>query len=275
MSSVAHNSWSEQQPPELEPNAPIRILIAETDGVSRGLIRSILKGESDITVRFTDSSDLLSSMQASDPDLVIVEMHTSTIERAASWEALGVQSPPATIVTSYDASSLTPFASTVADLLIKPFNVEQFQNAIEVAKSKITRARNASNINEHRGAHLDRRVERGRFLQRLAAESEGTIVLLKVKDILWLQSFRNHIRVHSIDASHLVRYTMKNIQAVLDPNHFLRVHRNVIVNLNHVTEFHLPTVGNMFVKLDTGACLPLRRASRASLRKILKQHTLL
>jgi DNA-binding LytR/AlgR family response regulator len=60
----------------------------------------------------------------------------------------------------------------------------------------------------------------------------------------------------------------------LDPNHFLRVHRNVIVNLNHVTEFHLPTAGNMFVKLDNGACLPLRRANRGSLRKALKQHPL-
>jgi two-component system, LytTR family, response regulator len=112
-------------------------------------------------------------------------------------------------------------------------------------------------------------------LQRLAVESEGRIVLLKTGDVLWLQSFGNQIRVHSGSSTYLVRYTMKKLQALLDPRHFLRVHRNAIVNLDHVIEFFLPTAGNMFVKLDNGTCLPLRKANRASLRKLLKQHLLI
>jgi DNA-binding LytR/AlgR family response regulator len=48
------------------------------------------------------------------------------------------------------------------------------------------------------------------------------------------------------------------------------VHRNAIVNLDHVEEFHLPPNGNMFVKLNDGLCLPLRKANRALLRKLLK-----
>jgi two-component system LytT family response regulator len=63
---------------------------------------------------------------------------------------------------------------------------------------------------------------------------------------------------------------MKNLQAVLDPNRFLRVHRNAIVNLDHVDEFYLPPSGNMFVKLNSGVSLPLRRANRAALRRVLK-----
>ena len=74
------------------------------------------------------------------PDLVILDMQTNAIRRTANWEALGVKTSPATTVTSYDASSLMPFASA-ADLLIKPFNVEQFQDAIETARLKVNRAR--------------------------------------------------------------------------------------------------------------------------------------
>ena len=65
------------------------------------------------------------------------------------------------------------------------------------------------------------------------------------------------------------RQSMKNLQALLDPNRFFRVHRNAIVNLDHVEEFHLPPNGNMFVKLNDGLCLPLRKANRALLRKLL------
>jgi DNA-binding LytR/AlgR family response regulator len=63
---------------------------------------------------------------------------------------------------------------------------------------------------------------------------------------------------------------MKTLQSQLDPKRFLRVHRNAMVNLDRVTEFYLPPEGNMFVTLNTGVSLPLRRHNRSSLRKRLK-----
>jgi len=98
------------------------------------------------------------------------------------------------------------------------------------------------------------------------------IVLVKVDDIRWMQASGNHIRLHVSQASYLIRQSLKNLQALLDPTRFLRVHRNAIVNLDHVEEFHLPPNGNMFVKLNDGLCLPLRKANRALLRKLLKRH---
>jgi hypothetical protein len=106
-------------------------------------------------------------------------MQTSAIRRAANWEALGVKSPPATIVTPYDASSIMPFASAAADLLIKPFNVEEFQDAIEAARLKIIRARPALNQIHAHEDNQEPLPEKRPCLQRLAAKSDGSIVLLK------------------------------------------------------------------------------------------------
>jgi two-component system, LytTR family, response regulator len=92
---------------------------------------------------------------------------------------------------------------------------------------------------------------------------------------LWLQSLGNYLRVHTANAEHTVRNTMTKVHPRLDPSLFVRIHRNAVVNLDHVVEFFLPATGNMFVKLDNGACLPLRRSSRAPLRKFLKQHPLM
>ena len=233
----------------------------------------MLESEPDVLVQCIDNSDLLSKIQEANPDLVILDVHTTAIRHARSWEALGVKSPTATIVTSYNASSLVPFASGEADLLIKPFSVDQFENAVHAARSKILRMRITSQLREHNGSQ-NNTPPRRQFLHRLAAESEGSIVLLKVQDILWFQSFGNHIRLHSAGATHLLRQTMKNLQSLLDPLHFLRVHRNAIVNLDHVLEFYLPRTGNMFVKLDNGISLPLRSANRAFLRKRLREHLL-
>ncbi len=253
--------------------APIRVLVAEPDTVSRRLICSVLESESDTQVLCAESSRLLPSIQEFEPDLAILDINATDIRKVFAWESDIRQSSTSTIVTGYDAASLKRFSSVAASLLVKPFDVDQLQIALDTAKSKIIRARTELASS---GPSIDQpqSQERPHFLKRVAAESGETIVLINVSDILWLQSFGNHIRLHVRGANHLVRQTLKNFQTMLNPNHFLRVHRNAIVNLDHVHEFFLPPEGNMYVKLDNGTCLPLRRANRALLRKTLKNHFL-
>jgi two-component system, LytTR family, response regulator len=247
---------------------PIRVLVAEPDAVSRRLICSLLECESGITVTCVDDSRLVSSIQENAPDLVILDAHIAAIRRAPNWEAVGVKRAPATIVTAYDSSAVSAFASSATEFLVKPFDAERFEAALDRARSIIAGARMELEVEEP--SDLEQQQPARRFLQRLAVELNEKIVLVRVDDIRWMQSSGNHIRLHVGKTSHLIRQSLKNLQALLDPNRFLRVHRNAIVNLDHVEEFHLPPNGNMFVKLNDGLCLPLRKANRALLRKRLK-----
>lgn len=219
-----------------------------------------------MTVTCVDDSRLVSSIQESAPDLVILDVHTSAIRRAPSWEAVGIKRAPATIVTAYDPSAVSTFASSAIDLLVKPFDAERFEATLERAKSRIARTRMEPKV-ERSSYHEENRVH---SLQRLAVEVNENIVLVKIVDIRWIQSSGNYVRLHLGKTSHLFRQSMKNLQVLLDSNRFLRVHRNAIVNLDHVEEFHLPLNGNMFVKLNDGLCLPIRKGNRAMLRRLLK-----
>jgi two-component system LytT family response regulator len=248
---------------------PIRVLVSEPDAVSRRLICSLLECESGMTVTCVDDSRLVSLIEESAPDLVILDVHTPAISRAPSWEAVGIKCAPATIVTAYDPSAVSAFASSAIDFLVKPFDAERLESALDLARSRIAGARMELELEERSSDQEQPRPAR-HFLQRLAVEANEKIVLVRVDHIRWVQSSGNHVRLHVGKTSHLVRQTMKNLQALLDPNRFLRVHRNAIVNLDHVEEFHLPPNGNMFVKLNDGLCLPLRKANRGLLRKLLK-----
>jgi two-component system LytT family response regulator len=250
---------------------PVRVLVSEPDAVSRRLICSLLKCESGMTVTCVDDSKLVSSIQESAPDLVIVDVHTPAIRRAPSWEAVGIKPAPITIVTAYDPSAVSAFASTAIDFLVKPFDAERLEDALRLATSGIARVRTELQAEERSTERGQER--RGRhFLQRMAVEANEKIMLVKVDDIRWMQSSGNQIRLHVAKTSYLIRQSMTNLQVLLDPGRFLRIHRNAIVNLDHVEEFHLPPNGNMFVKLNDGLCLPLRKGSRALLRKLLKRH---
>ena len=249
--------------------APIRVLVAEPDAASRRLICSLMENEPETTVECVEEPRLVSLIQESAPDLVIVDAHAPSIRRAGSWEALGIKSPPVTIITAYDSAAITPFASIAVDLLIKPLDIERFETALDLARSRIRRARTDSE-----GANWSREPERSasdpQCLQRLAVEAGEDIVLIRVGDIQWMQSVEKYVRLHVGSKSHVLRRSMRSLQLMLDPNRFLRVHRNMIVNLDHVDEFHLPQNGNMFVKLNNGVALPLRKGNRSMIRKLLQ-----
>lgn len=247
-------------------DAPIRVLLAVPDTVSSALICSLLEGEPNVTLERVDESGLASSIHECTPDLVILDAHALKIRGAERRENLGIKSPPSTVLTTYNSISASPFASSVSDLLIKPVDSKHLQAAPDHAKSRIVRTRIEHQTNDGR---TERESTPTQFLQRLAIEEDEKIVLLRTADIEWMQSSGNYVRLHVGNTCHLFRQTLKSLQAQLDPRSFLRVHRNAIVNLDHVEEFHLPPSGNMFVRMHNGACLPLRKSSRTLLRKML------
>jgi two-component system LytT family response regulator len=212
---------------------------------------------------------MVSSVRDGAPDLVILDAHTNAIRPGGGWSGLGIQPPAATIVTAYDSGALVPFAAFAIDLLVKPFDVERFETALHLATSTILRARRS--LTTTFGTNPLKSVNRGfQFLERLVVEVNEKIVLVRVSDIHWIQSCGKHVRLHVGETFHLLRQSMRSLETLLDPNRFLRVHRNAIVNLDHVAEFHLPPAGNMFVKLSNGRSLPLSRGNRSILRRRLK-----
>jgi two-component system LytT family response regulator len=248
---------------------PLRVLVTEPDITSRRLICALLQSAGKTMVRCVEDSELLSAIHETDPHIVIVDAHSPLIRRALNWEALGIEEAPATIITGFDPSVVSTFASNAVDFLVKPFDVERLESALDLAIAAVSQARSTSIPTGSLG-HAEP-CEQRRFAQRLAVEADEKIVLLRTEDIEWLQASGNYIRIHLGEMVYLLRQSLKNLQALLDPGRFLRVHRKVVVNLDHVEEFYLPAEGNMFVRLKNGLCLPLRKANRALLRKTLKR----
>lgn len=122
-------------------------------------------------------------------------------------------------------------------------------------------------------AGIDAAVERvtrtapGKYLSRMSLRAGDRIVLVSVRDVVWVQSHGNLLRLHLEQASYEHRMTMKEMQQHLNPEDFMRVHRNAIVNLDHVVEFELPQRGNSVVRLRNGKVLPISGVARVALRR--------
>ncbi|HEX4067213.1 MAG TPA: LytTR family DNA-binding domain-containing protein [Acidobacteriaceae bacterium] len=106
-----------------------------------------------------------------------------------------------------------------------------------------------------------------KYLVRMTVKAGDKIVLVPVCDILWIQSHGNLLQLHLDTATYEHRMTIKDLCRRLDPERFLRVHRNALVNLDHVVDFDLPRYGNAFVHLRNGKALPISRTVRLVLRR--------
>ena len=131
-----------------------------------------------------------------------------------------------------------------------------------------------SQIDEHDkiGQHIRpvtdyREIPSSRHLERIAVRCGEKLVLVHLREVLWIQSKGNFLCLHLVGSDCDCRMTMKDLTGMLDSSCFLRIHRNAIVNLDYVVEFDLPRYGNAFVHLCNGKALPISRTGRAALRR--------
>src|SRR5258708_19596088 len=135
-----------------------------------------------MTAECVDDSVMICAIQENAPELVILDAKTNVIRRGESWDALGIEAPPATIVTAYDPAALAAFASIAVHTVVKPFNVERFEAALDLAKSRIVRARTELQVADGRVPE-ESGISRRQFVHSLAAQDDEKILRFPVTNI--------------------------------------------------------------------------------------------
>ena len=89
-------------------------------------------------------------------------------------------------------------------------------------------------------------------------------------EIEWIGSADNYVELHVGNTTHLMRITMSTLAEQLSKNHFARISRGVIVNLNCIKEIQPKSHGDFLVLLRTGARLQGTRNYRQNLAGLLR-----
>ena len=97
-------------------------------------------------------------------------------------------------------------------------------------------------------------------------KSAGRVFFLKTEDIDWVEAADYYVKLHVGRKGHLLRESMSELEARLDPDKFLRIHRSSIVNLDRVSELRPLPGGEYTVLLHDGTQLKLSRGRREQLQ---------
>jgi two-component system LytT family response regulator len=247
----------------------IRTLIVDDEPLARERIAGLLAEDPDVDVigECSDGREAVEEIRRLAPDLVFLDVQMSEMDGFAVLNEIGEDRIPAVIfVTAYDQHALKAFEVHALDFLLKPFDRERFTQALSRIKDHLQFA--TPGVLNQRILHLleDLKKPQPGYVDRLALKTGGRVSFLKADEIDWIEGDGNYARLHVAKQSHLIRETMNQLEARLDPARFLRIHRSTIVNTERIKEIQPLFNGAYGVLLKDGTRLTLSRGYRDRLR---------
>ena len=91
-----------------------------------------------------------------------------------------------------------------------------------------------------------------RYATMLPIRSGRETIRLDVATIDWIDAAGDYMCLHAGGQTHVLRATMKELEDMLDPSVFQRVHRSTIVNLARVRSLRPHVNGECFLRLQSG-----------------------
>ena len=250
----------------------IRALMVDDEPLARKRVRALLGEQPDIEIvgECDDGEQAVSAIREQRPDLVLLDIQMPRLDGLGVVEAIEPDHMPAVIfVTAYDQHAVRAFEINAIDYVLKPFDAERFGHAVRRARQRIEHERSGDDeelkrrlLGALRQLHSDDRP-----VDRLVIKARGRISFLPVDEIDWIEAAGKYARIHAGAAEHLMRESMNRLEAQLDPDRFVRIHRSTIVNLDSIRELEPMFHGEYRVFLKNGAELTLSRGYRSKLRE--------
>ena len=223
----------------------------------------------EVIAECANGKEAIESLEESPPDLLFLDIQMPEIDGFDVLQAIGVGHVPVVIfVTAYDRFALRAFEAHALDYLLKPFDDERFEGALQRARER---------IRQQQGSDLDRRLQallenvRGDhgYLRRLVVPSGHRNIFVRTEQIDWIEAERNYIRLHVGGRAYLMRENLSRIASALDPTTFCRIHRSTIVNIDRIQAVESLFRGEYLVVLHDGTKLTSGRSYRGNLHAIM------
>ncbi len=253
----------------------IKAIIVDDEPPARRNLRALLKAVPDIELvkECGNGRDAVEYIRALEPDLVFLDVQMPEMNGFEVLEQLTNQPLPVIIfVTAYDHYALKAFEVSALDYLLKPFDDARFHKALSQARRQIEQ-QDASELGRKLLTLLGTREVKPdappRYLTRLMVKRAGRVIFIRTEEIDWVEAYDNYVRLHIGSKAHLLRQTMNELEAALNPEQFARIHRSTIVNLDRVKELHTHFNGEHLVILYDGTELKLSRTRREWLEQWL------
>lgn len=206
-----------------------------------------------------ESEDGYLKIKELQPDLVFLDIEMPVMNGFQLLEKIGNIQFSLVFVTAYDQFAVKAFRFSALDYLLKPIDGKDLKAAVEKAEKRTWPQAQQLSL-------LKQQLQNGERMlpDKIALPYQNGVIFAEIKNVIYCESDNNYTRIHTIDGNkYMVAKTLGDIQEVLEERNFLRVHRQYLINLNHIKKY-VRGEGN-YVILSNNQSIPVARNQKDKL----------
>jgi len=241
----------------------VRALVVDDEAPARAKLVRLLRddGRFELAGEAGDGIAAVAQIEAARPDLLLLDIQMPGLTGFEVLRAVGAAACPKVIFsTAHDRYALEAFEAHAADYLLKPYDADRFRIALDKALVQLRAgagevARLEALLARYPGSH-------GRYLERLIVKRDDGWVPVPLDRVRRLSAEGKQVRVFAAGGEHVIRDSLGELEARLDPARFVRVHRGDIVSVAAVVRVDALFHGDAVAELDDGSSVVVSRTHR-------------
>ncbi|HUJ50835.1 MAG TPA: protein kinase [Bryobacteraceae bacterium] len=266
LKNLDRDTGSGRAPAEASSNATrrLRAIIVDDEELARQLLREYLSAAQgiDVVAECANGFEAVKAVSEHKPDLVFLDVQMPKLDGFEVLELID-REVAVIFVTAYDQYAMKAFDAHAVDYLLKPFSQDRLEKALERARQRL-------------GQKLPPPTELSRearppqqHLHRIVVKDGARVHIIPVEALDYAEAQDDYVALHSQRKSYLKQQTISSLEAGLDPERFVRIHRSVIVNLERIAKIEPYAKDSRIAVLSDGTQLPVSRAGYDRLRALL------
>jgi two-component system LytT family response regulator len=239
----------------------IRVMIVDDEAPARAVLAEYLADYPQFAVvaECANGYEAVKTYAERQPELLFLDIQMPKLDGFEVLELLDPK-PKVVFVTAYDEYALRAFEVHAIDYLLKPFSAARFAEVAAHAEQMVRRdePQAVGALGATRGP-----------LQRIAFRDGGTIDVVPVQRIDYIEAQDDYVHVYVKGRKYVKQQTLTELEQLLDPVRFMRIHRSYIVNLESLQKVEPYAKDSRVVVLREGTRIPVSRAGFERLKEIL------
>ncbi|MBP9794830.1 MAG: response regulator [Chitinophagales bacterium] len=242
----------------------IKVIIIDDEPLARSLVREYLQNYPDIEIvaECGDGFDGVKAISTHKPDLLFLDIQMPKINGFEMLELLE-EKPSVIFTTAFDEYAIKAFEINAIDYLLKPFNKERFDKALNRWRDT------KPNAEEKTAALADTLAEADNQPQRVVIKLNNKIKIIPFNEIIYLEAAEDYVFVHTAEGRFMKHKTMIFFENALDKNQFVRCHRSYIVDVQQITRLEIYEKDSHVAILKNGAKVPVSKSGYGRLKLVL------
>ena len=256
-------------------NTNLRVVIADDERPARFFLKAILEDFEDVEIvgEAENGAEAVRIIKETKPDLALLDLQMPEVTGLEVVKLLRKpQLPLIAFITAYDEFAVQAFEANAVDYLLKPIEKSRLRETLNRVHERLeqTDFREKESLNLKNAITAFEETSHQNFLERIPIRTKDEILLIPVSEVASIVADGELLHITNLqNKRYTINFRLKDIEARIEPNKFVRLSRGALVNLEMIARISLMPGGTYQVTLKNGQEIASSRLQSRILREQL------